>query len=242
MSQRFYINWPLAPGPVELAGPEAHHLAAVSRLRPGDQLTLFNGDGQEYPAQVEAITRRTARLEVFAPVVVDRELGFSLEIAAPLPKGDRAQFLVEKLTELGVTSFVPLLCRRSIVQPGEGKIDKLQRYVIEASKQCGRNVLMRIDEPEDWANYCRRAKPAGLRVLAHPRTDQPTAHAHQASNAKKDIACAVGPEGGFTQEEIAPALSQGWQTLQLGPRILRLETAALYLAAWAIFYRGTGSC
>ena len=77
------------------------------------------------------------------------ELSDRLEVAAPLPKGDRAQFLVEKLTELGVTSFVPLKTARSVVEPREAKREKLQRYVIEASKQCGRNVLMRIEPPSE---------------------------------------------------------------------------------------------
>src|SRR5688572_14473533 len=143
MSRRFYVDWPLTPGPLDLEGPEAHHLAAVSRLRAGDEVILFNGDGREYPARVVAAARRAVRLDVLGVESPERELPFTLEIAAPLPKGDRAQFLIEKLTELGVTTFTPLLTARSVIDPGEGKREKLERYVIEASKQCGRNALMK---------------------------------------------------------------------------------------------------
>src|SRR5436309_15396695 len=104
MSERYYVDQPLAPGPVGLAGPEAHHLAVVCRVRPGDAVTLFNGDGREYPARVVAVSKRSVDLEIEGVAEPAREAPFRLEAAAPLPKGDRAQFLLEKLTELGVTA------------------------------------------------------------------------------------------------------------------------------------------
>src|SRR5437899_1454606 len=131
MSDRFYVPCPLALGLVQLEGPEARHLATVCRLHPGDQVCLFNGDGHQYSAVVQAVKRQDVALEVRAVESPVRELPFQLEVAAPLPRGDRAQFLLEKLTELGVTSYVPLHTQRSVVHPGEGKLDKLARYVIE---------------------------------------------------------------------------------------------------------------
>ncbi len=103
MSERFYLNWPLTPGPVDMTGPEARHLATVCRLRAEAEVCLFNGDGHEYPARVLETTKKSVRLEILGVATPERELGFTLEIAAPIPKGDRAQFLLEKLTELGVT-------------------------------------------------------------------------------------------------------------------------------------------
>src|SRR5271167_431951 len=114
MADRFYINCALRPGPVALEGPEAHHLATVCRLRPGDRVCLFNGDGREYPALVVAVGRRHIDLVVETIEEPARELGFRLEVAAPLPKGDRGPFLLEKLTELGATCFVPLHTARSV--------------------------------------------------------------------------------------------------------------------------------
>lgn len=229
MSERFYLNSPLALGLVELTGPEAHHLATVSRLRPGDRLCLFNGDGHEYPARLVAAGKRAVTLDVVGKDSPDRELPFHLEVAAPIPKGDRAQFLVEKLTELGVRRYCPVMCARSVIHPGAGKLEKLQRHVIEASKQCGRNVLMDIAAPTTWADYCRAGNPSEFRLLAHPGAgaDWP---ALDVGNDKVHARLAVGPEGGFTEEEIRAAMAEGWRTVSLGPRVLRLETAALVFA------------
>src|SRR2546421_13067484 len=98
MSERFYVNFPLRVGPVELTGSEAHHLATVCRLRPGAEVCLFSGDGHEYPARVVACGKKSVQLEVLGLLSPVRELPFFFEVAAPLPKGDRAQFLSEKLT------------------------------------------------------------------------------------------------------------------------------------------------
>jgi 16S rRNA (uracil1498-N3)-methyltransferase len=233
MSERFYLNWPLSTGPVEMTGAEARHLAGVCRLRAGDDLRLINGDGHEYAARVVGVSKGSVRLEILSVAAPRRELDFHLEIAAPLPRGDRAHFLIEKLTELGVTTFVPILCLRSVVQPRGGTIDKLERYVIEASKQCGRNVLMGIETAVDWESYCGRGESGELRIVAHPSSGaDKTPHAKSACGR---IRCAVGPEGGFTDEEIVLAVAHGWHVMDMGPRILRVETAALVLATYASF-------
>lgn len=236
MSERFYVNWPLQPGPVQVAGAEARHLAVVCRLRAGDAVCLFNGDGREYPATVTVVERRSITLEVERVESPDRELALFLEVAVAVPKGDRAQFLVEKLTELGVARMVPLRTARSVVHPGETKQEKLRRWVIEASKQCGRNVLMEIAPLAEWKSYCTGAELSQDRWLAHP-TDAALTPGQVAQRLvaadKNRLAVAVGPEGGFTEEEIANAVSAGWQLMKLGSRILRVETAAIALAAWA---------
>jgi 16S rRNA (uracil1498-N3)-methyltransferase len=224
MTERFYLNQPLAPGAVELDGAEAHHLAAVCRLRPGDAVCLFNGDGHQYPAVITRVERRSVQLEVRGIETPQRELSFRLEVAAPLPKGDRAQFLIEKLTELGATAFVPLKTVRSVINPSEAKLEKLERYVIEASKQCGRNVLMAVEPLAEWRDYCRRTSLPPRKVLADPGGET-------LPGAGVATAVAVGPEGGLTGEEIEAGRGAGWQVVTLGPRILRIETAALVLAA-----------
>ena len=228
MSERFYINCSLQIGPVALEGAEAHHLAAVCRLRPGDAVCLFNGDGHEYPARVVDVQRRRIELDVVEQATPKRELPYCLEVAAPLPKGDRSQFLVEKLTELGVTKFSPLETTRSVVHPREAKLEKLQRHVIEASKQCGRNVLMEISPLVKWANYCRTDKLPPRRWFGHPGGTPATAQASSVG-ADTSLAWAVGPEGGFAEEEVQMAREAGWLPVDLGPRILRVETAAIVL-------------
>ena len=228
MAERFYVNCELSPGPVRLQGAEAHHLAVVCRLRAGDAVCLFNGDGRQYPARIEEVNRRDVSLEVIAVESPERELPFRLHIAAPLPRGDRAQFLLEKLTELGVTSFTPLQTARSVVHPRETKLDKLQRHVIEASKQCGRNVLLEVRPMVEWPAFCRAEELPSLRILAHPGSASKRDRIE--STPAGDTVAAVGPEGGFTDVEVALALDAGWRVLDLGPRILRVETAAMALA------------
>jgi 16S rRNA (uracil1498-N3)-methyltransferase len=230
MAERFYVNCELGPGPVLVQGAEAHHLAVVCRLRPGDAVCLFNGDGRQYPARIEKINRREVALEVLTIESPPRELPYRLDIAAPLPRGDRAQFLLEKLTELGVTSFTPLRTVRSVVHPRETKLDKLKRYVIEASKQCGRNVLLEVRPMIEWPAFCAAADLPPRRVLAHPGGDSTPSMAENTPGC--DTVAAVGPEGGFTEDEVALARAAGWRVLDLGPRILRVETAAIALAVF----------
>jgi 16S rRNA (uracil1498-N3)-methyltransferase len=226
MADRYYLDCDLAPGPVDISGSEAHHLATVCRLRRGDGLTLFNGRGEEYPARVLDVGKRLVSVEILGVESPQRELGFRLEVASPLPKGDRADFLIEKLTELGAASFTPLQTTRSVVHPRETKLDRLQRHVIEASKQCGRNVLLRVRELTAWSLFCRGGDLPEWRILAHPDSGDVSLPCRG-----RDVVLAVGPEGGFTQEEAALGREAGWQIVSLGPRILRVETAALALAA-----------
>ena len=126
MAERFYVNCDLRPGPVVLQGAEAHHLATVCRLRPGDAVCLFNGDGRQYPAAVVEVGKRAVTLQVQGSTEPRREHGFRLEVAAPLPRGDRAQFLLQKLTgrclELRHDSSVFHHPQNSVVQHGRGDV------------------------------------------------------------------------------------------------------------------------
>lgn len=230
MSDRFFSPHPLRPGEVVLTGPEAHHLTAVRRFAPGDRVTLFTGDGNEYPAEILAAGKKQVTLAVLSADPVSRELGFRLEVAAAMPKGDRGDFLVEKLTELGVTRFVPLVTARTVVHPKESRVENLHRAVIEASKQCGRNVLMRVDPPTKWEAFLRAADLPAARYVLHPTGDA------AAAGLGRDVVIAVGPEGGFTPDEVAAAAAAGWRPVSLGPRVLRVETAAV--AAAAVFAAG----
>lgn len=238
MAERFFVPEPLAPGPFKLTGPEAHHLTHVCRVRAGAKVVLFNGDGHEYPAAVIRTSRTEAELDIFAPRLVDRELPFPLLVACPLPKGDRCQFLLEKLTELGATAFIPLETERTVVHPGEGKVEKLRRYVIEAVKQCGRNKLMEIMPPEKWPHVAQRkdlpaarwlADPTGAAFHSHHQPGAP-AKAGPGGSQPRGITIAIGPEGGWTEKELTLGDGTGWQRVSLGPRILRMETAAMAVA------------
>jgi 16S rRNA (uracil1498-N3)-methyltransferase len=176
---------------------------------------------------VQSIAKRDVALEVTGRTAPQRELDFRLIVAAPLPKSERADFLIEKLTELGVALFVPLATERSVVHPRATKLDRLQRAVIEASKQCSRNVLMHIDSLTSWPDFATRQDLPSQKFIAHPNGEPGSA-------IQGDVAFAVGPEGGFTDAEVALAKNGGWNVICLGPRILRVETAAIALVAQSV--------
>jgi 16S rRNA (uracil1498-N3)-methyltransferase len=231
MSERYFVEEPISGERATLSGPEAHHLIHVMRAVPGTQVTLFDGGGDEFSAVVGQIRRSEVELTILSRESVDRELPFVLTLGVALPKGDRQKWLVEKAVELGVTRIVPLRTRRGVAQPVEQAIARLQRAAVEASKQCGRNRLMQIDEPRDWSDFVADAD-APCRLVAHPGGECLDAHLREnVKTASADVRAAVGPEGGFADEEIAMAVEAGWRAIGLGRRILRVETAALMLAA-----------
>jgi 16S rRNA (uracil1498-N3)-methyltransferase len=230
MSDRFYSETPIAGDHATLAGPEAHHLLHVMRGSIGDRVTLFDGSGAEFVAEIAKCARAEVELWIIERREVNRELPFELIVGVSLPKGDRQKWLVEKLTELGVTQLVPLVTERGVAQPTAGALDRLRRSVIEAAKQCGRNRLMEIADPQDWTTFLSRGSSNSVsqRLVAHfggaPLADSITTETMRTQ-------LAIGPEGGFTDEEAAVAVATGWRIVDLGPRILRVETAAVALAA-----------
>lgn len=234
MADRFYTDSPISGDQAELRGPEAHHAMHVMRLEVGDSITLFDGGGAEFSARVEKIDRRSLQLSILERHPIDRELPFQLSLAVSLPKGDRQRWLVEKATELGVTRIVPLITARSVGRVSSSTIKKLERAVIEASKQCGRNLLMGIEEPVSWASFVAECDSSAQRWIAHPSADASLAEAGQARSVTDNLIVAIGPEGGFDKAEVALAREAGWKSISLGPRILRIETAALAVAATAI--------
>jgi 16S rRNA (uracil1498-N3)-methyltransferase len=227
MPHRYFTSTPIAAGDVTLDGAEAHHLLHVLRARAGMEVVLFDGSGCEFDAEVTKCGRATVELAVRDRRSVDRELARPLTLGVPLPKGDRQRWIVEKAVELGVTRLVPLVTERSVAT-GERGGEKLDRYVIEASKQCGRNRLMEIAAPMDWSEWLAAAPAEARRIVAHPTGEAPGA-LHVAS--EQPTFAAVGPEGGFADSEVVAARDAGWHVVSLGPRILRIETAAVVLAA-----------
>ncbi|MEM1304957.1 MAG: RsmE family RNA methyltransferase [Planctomycetota bacterium] len=228
MSSRFFVDPPIGDT-ATLDGAEAHHLLHVMRAKVGDALTLFDGSGVECSAVVTATRRSEVDCSITQRAEIDREPPFELTLGVAMPKGDRQKVMVEKLTELGVTRLVPLVTERSVAEPKTAALDKLRRAVIEASKQCGRNRLMAIDAPCRFASFVESLASADS-IAARKFVMHPTGQAW--SPQRVDAACvaAIGPEGGFTDDECRLAISRGWATASLGPRLLRVETAAIATA------------
>ncbi|HEX6963374.1 MAG TPA: RsmE family RNA methyltransferase [Lacipirellula sp.] len=229
MARRCFSEEPIAGPQATLAGTEAHHLLHVLRATSGMQVVLFDGSGAEFDAEVAKCKRSTVELHVLKRREVSRELTFSLSLGVALPKGDRQRWIVEKATELGVTRLVPLVTERSEKLGSE----KLTRYVIEASKQCGRNRLMEIAPAQQWTDWLASREDASWSGPVRAWVAHPSGRGLAASDIgqPRPTLIAIGPEGGLTDGEVAEATAAGWELIGLGPRILRIETAAVALAA-----------
>jgi 16S rRNA (uracil1498-N3)-methyltransferase len=234
VAERYFSETPVAGDRLLLAGAEAHHLIHVMRAKPGSRVVLFDGGGAEFDAEVVRVERSEVHLAVLARREIDRELPFELILGVALPKGDRQRWLVEKAVELGVGRLVPVVTSRSVARPTRQALDRLRRTVIEASKQCGRNRLLVVAEPRSWGDYVGgcvdNAGAAVCRLLAHAG-GRPISEATCPDDPTGPVLLAVGPEGGATEEEVVRATTAGWQTVDLGPRVLRVETAAVVLSA-----------
>lgn len=237
-TRRFYVRPQsdsdrLAIGELEIDGPSAHHMINVLRVSPEDQVVLFDGCGCEYSAIVQSVKKSKLTVEVIDAAEVSRELPFEISLAVALPKGDRQKVLIEKLVEVGVSRLIPLNAKRSVVKSVPKSRDKLLRRVIEASKQCGRNTLMAIDDPVTTGQLFDSQAP--VKLIAHPYSSENGQSELAASVALgldpgQRVLIAIGPEGGFDRAEVEAAIDKGWQPVKIGPAILRVETAAVALA------------
>ncbi len=223
---------------VELDGSEAHHLLHVLRAKVGDRVGLFNGQGDEAVAELINYRKRSAELRILDCWTTPAEPD-ELILATALPKGDRARWLVEKATELGVTRIIPLRTARSVVEPGEGKMDKLTQAAIAACKQCGRSRLPRLDPLTTLSDVLREfsaTSPTQILLLADPYAQQNVGELFATVGSWHQTTIAlIGPEGGFTADEYSAAIAAGATPARLSPHILRIETAALAIsAAWEL--------
>ncbi len=233
MPDRFFSSPLPESGSCVLDGSEAHHLMHVLRITTGHVVELFDGCGLVVSAKVVAVRKRDVELHVESarrePTPVREVI-----LGTAVPKGDRFDWLIEKATELGVTRIVPLITARSSVDPREGKLDKLRQSIIAACKQCGRNHLLELGTVSGWSDFVQSEFTNRTAFLAHPSAEALTISAEPIRLASSpSLVLAIGPEGGFTDAEVALAVRCGAKLVRLGTLILRIETAAIALAALA---------
>ena len=229
MSHRFFLSQTPTEDTARLEGDEARHLARVMRAKTGDTVELFDGQGTSWTATVQAIQRNhvSLRLDQKQSETISNKPIITLAVA--LPKGDRQKWLIEKITELGTDSLVPLTTTRSVAEPTAAAISRLQRGVIESCKQSGRNRLLEITQPQSLHNLLTTSS-ANLRILACP---DGTPMQSILLKPVDNILIVIGPEGGFTDEEIRTANASGFTQMSLCQNILRIETAAIAAAVIA---------
>jgi 16S rRNA (uracil1498-N3)-methyltransferase len=240
---RFFVpGGVLTQTPVVLTGDVAHQMRRVLRLAPGARVTLLDGEGSSYEAEVLAVTNRDVRLAVMGRADAAGEPGVRIVLHQAVLKGERFEWALQKGTEIGVSAFAPLVTERTIIDDlhaVEGKRERWQRIIREAAEQCGRGRAPVLLPGQLLRNAVK--SPAGeetLRLIPwEGERSLKLGEALRACNLAPDarIELFVGPEGGFTDAEIDWAQRHGVKPVTLGPRVLRAETAGL-VATTAILY------
>jgi 16S rRNA (uracil1498-N3)-methyltransferase len=221
---------------VVILGPEAHHAVRVKRCDVGAVLGIRNGRGLAARARVEAINKtRRGDWEVAALVEEARVVPASVprvEVWASSPKGEHLAAMVDGLSQAGVARWVPLRAQRTVVEPREGKLERLERICEESLKQCGRAWLMEVGGSADLGDGL--AMSAGVRVVVADQSGEAWSVAARGLTGAEVVRVLVGPEGGFAGEELATARAAGALVARFGPHAMRIETAAVIAGACVV--------
>ena len=228
MTHRFFVDEEIPEQPV-LRGDQAHQIANVLRLRPGELITLAR-NGMEAVVKLETVDAKEARGQVIGRGVCEAELPFNVTLALPLLKGDHDEEVVEAVTQLGVHTIVPFISARSVVRAlSPAKRERWQRIAREAAETARRGRVPMILEPREWETLFDVLHKGALvawegEALRRFRDALP----------RSDVSVVIGPEGGIRPDEIEFARERGAITVSLGPRNLRSETAAISSIAQAV--------
>jgi 16S rRNA (uracil1498-N3)-methyltransferase len=227
ISRIYYQDLITCDQQVELSSDACNHIANVLRAKPGQLVVLFNGDGNEYSAELVEITKRKVIAQVNAKLSISVESPLDIHLAQGISRGDRMDLVLQKSVELGVSEITPLITERCGVKLSEERWSKKHqqwlKIIISACEQSGRNVLPKLHHPTSFSNWISQST-SQLRLTLHPRAEKAFRHI---SIPTSGVRLLVGPEGGFSEQELYSTEQAGFQTVQLGPRILRTETAAI---------------
>jgi 16S rRNA (uracil1498-N3)-methyltransferase len=238
---RVHVEDALAAGArIALRGTAATHVRRVLRLESGDAVTLFNGDGSDYPARIGALHRNAVEVEITGRAPARAESPLAVTLVQGIARTERMDLVVQKATELGVTAIVPVATVRSVVKlDADSRARKSAHWrgiAIAACEQCGRAVVPRLREPMTLESWLAAPTAAGTRrLLLSADAEHSLIDAAKGAN---QVELLVGPEGGLAEDERKAAERAGYCAGRLGPRILRSETAAL--AALAVLQAAAG--
>lgn len=233
----FLLDAPLQTGhSVDLA-PIGRQLRNVLRLHVGERIVLLDGKGAAYGAEITMLDRQTATGVVLEPQTSASEPSVHLTLYQCSLKADKFEWVLQKGTELGVSTFVPVISARSVVRPAAALLKKYERWrliVQEAAEQSGRTRLPQLHAPLDWRDAVQHARGARympweerIGEMGAPGLGVAIEDAWRQLDSLPSVNLLIGPEGGIEAAEAAEAIRLGWQIAALGPRILRAETAAL---------------
>jgi 16S rRNA (uracil1498-N3)-methyltransferase len=214
---------------IALQSKETRYILTVLRLGPGDEVTVFDGAGNEYRTEITEDEERGIYLTIQEEMRPARESPLQITLGQALLKGERMKFVIQKATELGVNRITPLVTSRTIpLVEGEReslRIERWQRIAQEAAKQSGRTMVPQIETIRELADFLTQT--AGARIMLWEGEPTPLREVVKKIDAQAGITLLVGPEGGFAEEEVTAAQAQGFLVAGMGQRVLRAETATL---------------
>ena len=238
---RFFTDQPLASGShVALTGTVAQHLGRVLRARTGEQIALFNSSGLEFVATITSVSKREVSVDIGEAHAPNTESQVHTVLGLCLSKGDRFDWAIQKATELGVGAIAPLYSERVdfAIPPDriEKRLSHWQQIAISACEQCGRVKVPSITPPQPLVSWVENVSAEQKWVL-HCTEDTGISASAVNQGVPRDAALLIGPEGGLTDQECDVARAKGFELLQLGPRVLRTETApAAALSVLSVFW------
>lgn len=248
--QRFFFNTqPLIPGRLQISQKTLLHHFFVLRLQQGDQIKLFDGKGNESQATILEIKKQTAIIEILKIKTINRELPYKTKLLQGLCSNEKMDWIIEKAVELGISNIQPIICRKSLTKLSETKsslrLVHWQKRIISACEQCGRNVVPTISLPLHFIHW------TNTELISKPRNHNKQYYILSPGTLNsfssiippiypEEVEILIGPEGGFTNEEIELAKLRGYKMVTMGPRILRTETAGITILAalaahWQVF-------
>jgi 16S rRNA (uracil1498-N3)-methyltransferase len=240
---RFYVPTPqIEKGMLRIEGNEVKHIRRVLRLKAGDEIIVFDSLGKEYEGTIIEETTSFVVIKIQNIFLSKRDSPLDVTLAQSLLKGEKMDYLIQKATELGVKEIIPFFSSRSVpLLEKSGRLKRHHRWgriAIEASKQCGRGVVPKIEPLQDYSEMLQLASPGSLRLILWEREGGQLKEVLERSKEKTRIFFIIGPEGGFSQEEVEEAKRAGFIPVTLGRRILRAETASLCLLSILQYEQG----
>ena len=226
---RFFCDAPLGPGAqIDLPDNAAHHAQRVLRLKAGDRVVLFNGDGHDYDCELMRIAKDGVAARVMSLTAVERESPLQITLAQCISSGDRMDLTLQKSVELGIARIQPLAAERSVVklsgERAEKRVQHWQNVVTSACEQSGRAFVPEVLPPIPFMQWLGPQNDFTLKLMLNPFTER---RLHDLARPSGPICLLIGCEGGFAPAEVTAALNAGFTDVRLGPRILRTETAGL---------------
>jgi 16S rRNA (uracil1498-N3)-methyltransferase len=240
---RFYVPQPrIEKGMLRVEGEEVRHIRKVLRLRAGDEITVFDGLGKEFEGTIVEEGRSSVVITIANTYSSKRDSPLEVTLAQSLLKGEKMDYLIQKATELGVQEIVPFLSSRSVPLLEKSKRvnrhHRWERIAVEASKQCGRGVVPKIESLHDYPEMLQKVSPNSLRLIFWEREGAKLKEILERSKERKKVFFIIGPEGGFNEGEVEEARGAGFIPVTLGRRILRAETASLCFLSILQYERG----